>query len=66
MTFGELPIGARFVMADSPGGVIKVKTGYGRWMWEGHEGFLPVSNGCRSDREVIRLPNHPGPKEARR
>jgi hypothetical protein len=53
MTFGQLPISARFVMADSPGGAIKVKTGYDRWKWEWHTGFVPVAIGCRADREVI-------------
>jgi hypothetical protein len=55
MTFGELPIGARFVMADSPQGDVKVKTGFERWRWEGHTGFLPVAAGCRPDREVIEI-----------
>jgi hypothetical protein len=54
-TFGQLPIGARFVMADSTGGAVKVKTGYGRWKWEGHRGFLPVAVGCRPEREVVQL-----------
>jgi hypothetical protein len=53
MTFGELPIGARFVMADSPKGQVKIKAGFQRWKWEGHDGFLPVAIGCRPDREVI-------------
>jgi hypothetical protein len=55
MTFGELPIGARFTFADSPRGDVKVKTGFGRWKWEGHAGFLPVAIGCRADREVVEI-----------
>jgi hypothetical protein len=42
-------------MADSPGGDVKVKTGFERWKWEGHRGFLPVAVGCRAEREVIQV-----------
>jgi anti-sigma factor ChrR (cupin superfamily) len=59
VTFGELPIGARFVMADSPKSDVKVKTGYQRWKWEGHRGYLMVAIGSRADREVIRLEAKP-------
>jgi hypothetical protein len=53
MTFGELPVGAWFRTTSSP--VAKIKTGFNRWKWAHHEGFLPVSNGANPDLEVTRI-----------
>lgn len=52
MTFAELPIGARFVFADSPSGPLKIKTGFERWKWAEHDSVTPIIHGCRPDREV--------------
>lgn len=60
MTFGELPVGTRFTFASSPVGDVKVKTGFNRWKWDNHFGFLPVANGCRADREVIPIEKNQG------
>lgn len=54
MTFGELPIGARFATESSPG-CAKIKTGFGRWKWADHVGFLPVANRYGPDRAVIQI-----------
>lgn len=53
-TFGALPVGTWFRTARSPA-VAKIKTGFNRWKWAHHEGFLPVSNGAASNLEVIRI-----------
>ena len=52
MTFGELPIGARFVTVESPA-CPKIKTGFEWWKWADHAGYLPVANRYGADREVI-------------